>query len=64
MADLNRTVSVADEAVTATLHDHPDQAMYLNNLGNGLGRRFKRTGSIADLNRAVNVLEEAVASTP
>jgi hypothetical protein len=36
----------------------------LNNLGNWLGRRFERTGSMDDLNRAVDVADMAVNATP
>jgi len=64
MADLDRAVSVADEAVTATPRDHPDRAMYLNNLGIWLVTRFEHTGSIVDLDRSVGFLEEAVTITP
>ena len=64
MDDLSRAVDVADKAVDATPHDHPDRAGYLSNLGNRPGRRFEWTGSIDDLNRAVDVADKAVDATP
>lgn len=37
---------------------------WLNNLGNLLGRRFERGGSMDDLTRAVDVADMAANSTP
>ncbi|RYP53061.1 hypothetical protein DL770_011005 [Monosporascus sp. CRB-9-2] len=51
-------------AVNATPQDHPDRAGRLNNLGNQLGRRFERTGSMDDLNRAIDVADMAIDATP
>ncbi|KAK6523178.1 hypothetical protein TWF694_006073 [Orbilia ellipsospora] len=62
--DINRAVEVADMAVAATPHNHPDRADYLINLGGLLGRRFNRTGSMDDLNRGVEVVDMAVDTTP
>ncbi|PQE14984.1 TPR domain-containing protein [Rutstroemia sp. NJR-2017a BBW] len=64
MDDLNRAVDTIDVAVKSTLHDHPDRAAYLNNLGASLGKRFGRTGSMDDLNRAIDTIDIAVKSTP
>jgi hypothetical protein len=61
MDDLNRAIMTNEQAVASTPKDNPDLAMYLNNLGNGLQRRFKRTGSMDDLNRAIMTNEQAVA---
>ncbi|KID95310.1 TPR Domain containing protein, partial [Metarhizium majus ARSEF 297] len=44
--------------------DHPDQAAYLNNLGNKLEGRYERTGVIADLEEAIRVARQAVDLTP
>ncbi|KAI8649679.1 TPR domain-containing protein [Fusarium keratoplasticum] len=62
--DLNRAIDIGNMAVKATPQDHPNRSTYLNNLGNLLGRRFKRTGSIDDLNRAIDVADMAVKATP
>ncbi|KAH8710127.1 hypothetical protein GQ44DRAFT_439557 [Phaeosphaeriaceae sp. PMI808] len=61
MDDLNCAVEVADMAVNATPQDHPDRAAILNNLGNLLGTRFGRTGSMDDLNRALSYYKEGWA---
>src|SRR5438046_267929 len=53
-----------EQAVESIPDDHPDHAGGLNNLGNALQRRFKRTGSIEDLDRAIVTREQAVESTP
>ncbi len=53
MDDLNRAVDLANIAVDATPHDHPDRAIYLKNLGNRLGARFERTGSMDDIDHAL-----------
>ena len=50
--------------VESTPVDHPDRAMYLNNLGISLQSRFERTGSMDDLDRAIATKEQAVESTP
>ena len=64
MDDLNAAVEAKEEAVKSTPRDHPNRAMYLNNLGSALRSRFERTGSMDDLNAAVEVNEEAVKLTP
>lgn len=51
-------------AVEATPQDHPDRAGWLSDLGNCLGIRFERTGSMDGLNRAVKVTDIAVDATP
>lgn len=48
MADLNRAVEVADDAVETTPFDHRDCASWLSNLGGWLGRRFEQTVDMAD----------------
>jgi hypothetical protein len=50
--------------LSATPEDHPDRAMYLNNLENRLDSRYERTGSMDVLNRAVEVADMAVNATP
>ena len=62
--DINRAVTVDDEAVTATPTDHPARAALLSNLGFALRNRFEATGNLADLTRSVLVGEEAAAATP
>ncbi|KAL8366614.1 hypothetical protein RB595_010463 [Gaeumannomyces hyphopodioides] len=64
MEDLNRAIEVTGMAVDATPQNHPDRASYLSNLGNRLGSRFERTGSMEDLNRAVEIAGMAVNATP
>lgn len=54
-------ITMKGQAVTSTPDDHPKRAVYLNNLGNALERRFDRTGSTDDLERSIATKEEAVA---
>jgi len=49
MADPEAAVQAVQQAIDSTPEDHPDRAMYLNNLGNELKSRYARTGDIADL---------------
>lgn len=42
-----------------TPKDHPDRAMYLNNLGIALGVRFELIGSMDDFDRGIETKEEA-----
>ena len=64
MEDLDRAIVTNEQAVESTPDDHPDRAMYLNNLGIALQSRFERTGSMEDLDRAIVTNEQAVESTP
>ncbi|KAH6603228.1 hypothetical protein Trco_008003 [Trichoderma cornu-damae] len=65
MADLNRAISVADEAIDGSPRGDPlYHASHLSSLGNHLGQRFEQTGSMADLNRAISVASEAVDAIP
>lgn len=64
MADLEKAIQRAQEAVDATPQDHPDRVGRLNNLGIGLGDRYARTGAIADLEEAIQRAREAVDATP
>lgn len=61
--NFDRAVEDARMVVEATPYDHPDRAMYLNNLGNRLGNRYSRTGAMADLEEAIQVAREAVEAT-
>src|ERR1700712_4722881 len=64
MTDLEEAIQVARQAVASTPEDHSDLAGRLNNLGNWLGSRYKRTGDMTDLEEAIQVARQAVASTP
>ncbi|KAF2179746.1 hypothetical protein K469DRAFT_520693, partial [Zopfia rhizophila CBS 207.26] len=62
--NLSHAFEVNDMVVEATPQDHPDRAACLNNVGNWLGTRFDRTGSMDGFNRAVEVADMAVEVTP
>ena len=64
MGDLEKAIVLVEQVVKSTPSDHPDHAMYLNNLRNALQSQFERTGSMEDLNRAIETNEQAVKSTP
>ncbi|HHS97393.1 MAG TPA: tetratricopeptide repeat protein, partial [Chloroflexi bacterium] len=64
IADLDRALSLWQEAVRRTPPDSPDLPGYLNNLGNGLRARYGRTGRLEDLEEAIRVFQEAVRRTP
>jgi tetratricopeptide (TPR) repeat protein len=61
---LEKAVRKAEQAVEATPEDHPELAIYLDNLASKLARRFKRTGRIEDLEEAIRKAEQAVEATP
>ncbi|KAL4864994.1 hypothetical protein BDV12DRAFT_211281 [Aspergillus spectabilis] len=63
MADLEESIQLKREAVTATPHDHPDRARYLNNLGAALWGRYSRTGVLANLEESIKIGREAVTAT-
>ena len=62
MDDLDRAIVINEQAVESTPVDHPNRAIYLNNLGIALQSRFERTGSMDDLDRAITTNEQAVKS--
>ena len=64
MYDLNRAITLNEQAVTFTPKDHPNLYARLSNLGDSLQSRYQQTGSMDDLNRAINNYEQAFASTP
>ena len=59
MKDLEEAIRLAKLVVKSTLKDHPNQAVYLTNLGNQLGCWYKRTGEMKDLNDICSNLLEA-----
>ncbi|KAH7009354.1 CHAT domain-containing protein [Microdochium trichocladiopsis] len=62
--DLEEAIRIGREAIDATPSDHPEPAMFLNNVGNRLGDRYARTGAMADLEGAIRVTREAIDATP
>ena len=64
MEDLEEAIRVSRQAVKVTPEDHPDLAACLNNLGNKLESRYKRTGKMEDLEEAIRVSRQAVEVTP
>ena len=64
MADLDRAVSLFQQAVAATPDGHPDRARRLSNLGGALRDRYEHTRDPADLDRAIDLLEQAMVVTP
>jgi hypothetical protein len=51
--DLNRAITMEEQAVKSIPDGHLDRAGRLNNLGSALQRRFEWTGSMDDLERAI-----------
>ena len=64
MDDLDRAIATQEQAIQLIPVDHSARAMYLNNLGNALQRRFETTGSMDDLDHAIVTKEQAVQSIP
>ena len=62
--DLDRAITMREQAIASTPDDHPDRVWWLNNMGVTLQSRFERTESMDDLERAISMKEQAVASTP
>jgi tetratricopeptide (TPR) repeat protein len=61
---LEEAIRVFREAVEATPPGSPNRPAILNNLGEGLFRRYERTGRLEDLEEAIRVFREAVEATP
>jgi hypothetical protein len=64
LEDLNKSVSIREDAVHLTPDGHTDTPSILNNLGNSLLKRFERLGDLEDLNKSVSIREDAVRLTP
>jgi hypothetical protein len=61
MNDLDRAITMNEQAVTSTPEDYPNRSVMLHCLGSMLQRRFEKTGSMDDLNQAITKNEQAVA---
>jgi tetratricopeptide (TPR) repeat protein len=64
LEDLEEAIRQAEQAVAATLDDHPNLVGRPNNLGNKLTRWFEQSGRLKDLEKAIRRAEQAVAATP
>jgi tetratricopeptide (TPR) repeat protein len=64
LADLEKAIRIARQAIDSTPGDHPDRAGSLNHLGIFLGEWYERTGDMADLEEAIRTARQAVDSTP
>ncbi|CCM00043.1 uncharacterized protein FIBRA_02069 [Fibroporia radiculosa] len=64
LANIDRAISVEEDAVRLTPHDHPDKPRYLSSLGTALLTRFERLGNLADIDRAISVEEDAARLPP
>ncbi|KAJ6564551.1 CHAT domain-containing protein [Mycena capillaripes] len=64
MDDLNKSVSMIEDAVQLSPDGHPGKPSILNNLGNSLLARFGRLGNLDDLNKSMLMGEDAVYLTP
>jgi len=64
MKDLEEAINTTRQAVDLTLSDHPNLAMYVNNLSSRLKSRFERTGEMKDVEEAINTARQAVDLTP
>ncbi|KAJ7835224.1 CHAT domain-containing protein [Mycena leptocephala] len=62
--DLNKSVSIREDAVCLTPDGHPEKPSLLNNLGNSLLTWFEQLGDLEDLNKSVLSTEDAVHLTP
>ncbi|KAF8421683.1 CHAT domain-containing protein [Tirmania nivea] len=61
---LEVAINRAETAVECIREDHPDHAVWLNNLGNYLSSRYARTRNIEDLEAAIKHPEKAVKAIP
>jgi tetratricopeptide (TPR) repeat protein len=62
--DINRAVSVQEDAVCRTPDGHPDKACRLNNLGVFLRVRFERLGDLRDLNESISTTKNSLHLSP
>jgi len=58
-ADLDREITLFEQALRAAPADHPDRPLILSILGSALRIRFEHTGNTADLDRAITFGEQA-----
>ena len=58
--DRQSSFLASQEAVDATLEDHPDRAVLFSNLGIRLGDRYSETGAMTDLEEARSYFQFAL----
>jgi tetratricopeptide (TPR) repeat protein len=63
-ADLERSVALGRQAVSATAADDPNLPDWLANFSNALRLRYAQGGGLADLDAAVDAARQAVDRTP
>jgi CHAT domain-containing protein/tetratricopeptide (TPR) repeat protein len=63
LGDLDRALSLWQEAVSLAPADSPERPAFLTNLGIGLRDRFLRTGHMRDLEESIRVCRQAVSLT-
>lgn len=63
-ADLELAITLSRRVVEIASADHPEWAMFLSNLGNALGSRFDRLGSMTDLDEAIIFGHHAIEAAP
>jgi hypothetical protein len=64
IADLERSISLFEDAVQVTPDSHPDKPLWLSSLGSSLSSRYKLFGDVVDLERSISLREDAVQFTP
>ncbi|KAJ7461218.1 CHAT domain-containing protein [Mycena latifolia] len=62
--DINKAISMLQEAATLTPDAHPTKISRLGNLGSSLSLRFEQLGDVTDLNKSVLMLENALRLMP
>ncbi|KAF8161927.1 CHAT domain-containing protein, partial [Mycena galopus ATCC 62051] len=62
--DLNNSISKHNIAIELTPNGHPNQPVWLNDLGNTLQLRFQRLGDLEDLTESLSKHRNAVLLTP
>ncbi|KAF8548943.1 hypothetical protein OG21DRAFT_1488962 [Imleria badia] len=64
VTDLEKSISLLQDAVQSTPGDHPNKLSRLNNLGGSLLTRYNRFGDIADLERSILLREDVLQLIP
>ena len=64
VVDLQRSISLREDALHLTPDGHPHKPLRLNNLDRSLSTRYERFGDVVDLERSISLREDAVQFTP
>ena len=63
LENLNRAITIYEQAIELSSEDNPNYAGFLNNLGNALEARFENIESMENLDRVITMKQQTIELT-